>query len=308
MTGRTVKNLPASVRQRLLDLSRERGEDFQFILTRFAAERFLYRLSQSPHAERFILKGATLFLPWGGEVYRPTRDVDLLGYGDTSEERVGNLIGEICQQTVEPDGLEFDAETVHVEQIRVEGPYSGLRVKLMATLAGARAPLQIDIGFGDAVTPEATVVEYPTLLNHPAPRIRSYPPETVVAEKLHTIVVRGMGNSRMRDYYDLRMMARQFSFEGSVVVEAIRATFARRNTEIPGAIPIGLDEEFSADSAKATQWNAFLRKSGFESDPPQLTEVLDEVRSFLLAPFHAATGGEPFEQVWSPGGPWSQNS
>lgn len=298
-------NVAASVHQRLLNLSRERGEDFQIILTRYALERFLYRLVQSGYGTQFVLKGAMLFAIWTGRPHRPTRDLDLLGYGDASQEGIRTLFQEICLAQVEPDGLNFDDASVQVMEIRDNQEYGGQRVRLVCKLGAARITIQIDIGFGDVVTPEAKEIEYPTLLDLPAPRIRAYPPESVVAEKLQAMVVLGMVNSRMRDFYDLRIMAANLSFEGSTLSQAIRATFNRRKTEIPKATPTALSSELATDSDKIKQWKAFLGSNRLKDVALDFSLIIDELRTFLIPPLFAAANDEPFNQSWTDGGPWS---
>jgi len=297
--------LATSVRQRLLDLSRERGEDFQLVLTWYALERLLYRLGSSEHAETFVLKGAMLFPAWTSRSYRPTKDLDLLGYGDASPERLTALFEEICQSNVEPDGLDFDVQNIRVTEIREDQEYQGQRVQIVAYLGRARINLQIDIGFGDVVTPAAEKINYPTLLDFPAPHIRAYPRETVVAEKLQAMVALGMLNSRMKDFYDTWMIARQFEFRGAVLVKAITTTFNCRNTETPGSLPSALSDEFASDPGKITQWQAFLRRTGFEATAVDLDHVIDELRIFLMPPVDAAARGEVFDLSWTDGGPWS---
>ncbi len=225
MSKTTPVDLPASVRQRLLNLSRDRGEDFNFVLTRYAVERLLYRIACSEYATQFILKGASLIAVWTGRELRPTQDVDLLGLGDSSNKRIIQVFQQICRVDVEPDGLQFNPEIIRVEDIREGQAYGGQRVRLLANLGNTQIAVQIDIGFGDPVTPEAKEITYPTLLDFPAPRILAYPPESVVAEKLEALVSLGMVNTRMKDIYDLRLMARLLTFEGSTLVDAIRATF-----------------------------------------------------------------------------------
>jgi hypothetical protein len=228
VTRRATSNVAASVRQRLLNHAKERHEDFNFVLSRFAAERLLYRLSVSEHAETFVLKGALLFLLWTGHLYRPTRDVDLLGFGDSSIKRLEDIFRDICKAKVADDGLIFAADSVQGASIREDQEYDGVRITLLAFLEKARIPLQIDVGFGDAITPEVQAVEFPLLLASPtlpAPRLNAYPRETVIAEKLEAMVTLGVPNSRMKDFSDLLTLARSFDFEGDVLVRAVRSTF-----------------------------------------------------------------------------------
>ena len=297
-------NVAASVRQRLLNLSRDKGEDFNFVLTQYALERFLYRLANSEYADRFVLKGAMLFAAWSDRSHRPTRDLDLLGYGDASEQQLITSFQQICQAEVEPDGLEFDAKSIRVTEIREDQDYDSRRMQLVAKLEKAQIHLQIDIGFGDAVTPEAEEIDYPTLLDFPAPRIWAYPRETVVAEKLQAMIALGMPNTRMKDFYDVWMIAMHFSFDGTTLVRAITATFDRRKTKIPNEVPTALGDEFATDRDKVTQWKAFLQRSRLEGAAVDLSQVVDELRAFLIPPLFAAANSETFNQSWTDGGPW----
>ncbi len=265
MTKKRPANLPASIHQRLLNLSVSRSEDPNLILTRFALERLLYRLAQSEFSDQFILKGAMLFSLWAESPHRPTRDLDLLGFGEPSIDGLAATFQHLCNLAVEPDGLTFDSDSVHVSEIREGQTYLGLRVKLVVRLCTARIPVQVDIGFSDTVIPKATEIDHPTLLKLPAPRIRAYPPETVVAEKLQAMVALGMQKRRMRDFYDLWTIARNFSFEGATLVTAVRATFDRRLTAIPQALPTALSYEFATDEHKKNQWKGFLARSQLEN-------------------------------------------
>ena len=304
MTKKRPANLPASIHQRLLNLSVSRSEDPNLILTRFALERLLYRLAQSEFSDQFILKGAMLFSLWAESPHRPTRDLDLLGFGEPSIDGLAATFQHLCNLTVEPDGLTFDSDSVRVSEIREGQTYMGLRVKLIARLGTARIPVQVDIGFGDTVIPEATEIDYPTLLELPAPRIRAYPPETVVAEKLQAMVALGMQNSRMRDFYDLWTIARNFSFEGATLVTAVRATFDRRLTAIPQALPTALNDEFATDEHKKNQWKGFLARSQLENTDIELTQVIDQLRPFLMPVLEATANANDFAYIWGSGGPW----
>ena len=300
-------NLPASIRARRLAHSREAGEDFGLILSRFAAERLLYRIAQSEHRNRFFLKGALLFALWEGNPHRPTRDVDLLGQGSSDVDELAAVFRTLCAMTVEPDGLEFDPASVQAFEIREDHHYDGVRVKLTATLSGARVDMQVDIGFGDAVTPPATEVSFPTLLDLPAPRLNVYPIETVIAEKLEALVSLGIANSRMKDFYDLAFVARRRALSASILVEAVRATFGRRRTTLPEALPIGLADEFAEDSEKIMQWSAFVRRARL-SDATDLRSVVLLLREFLWPIVQYARIAEAAADteglLWAPGGPW----
>jgi hypothetical protein len=300
----TPRNLAASTRQRLLNLSKTSGTDYNQLLIRYAIERFLYRLSLSSHRDAFILKGAMLFSLWEGSPHRPTQDLDLLGFGDRSLVRLASVFREICATPAEDDGWTFEPATVEAEDIRTLAEYGGVRVRLTGTLGGAVVRVQADIGFGDVVTPPATSASYPSLLGLPGPQLRTYPRETVVAEKLEAIVKLGMLNTRHKDYYDLRHLARRFDFEGGPLARAIAATFARRGTPLAAEIPIGLTAAFAQDPKKQAQWSAFCRRLG-EKNRPGLPDVVAEVETFVAAPLRAAARSEAFTGAWAPQGPWT---
>jgi predicted nucleotidyltransferase component of viral defense system len=298
------RNVAASVRQRLLNLSREQREEFQGLLTRYALERLLYRLSQSEYRDTFILKGAMLFSVWGNEPHRATQDLDLLGYGSKTIPDWEQVFREICRAQVAVDGIEFKEETVRGERIKEDQEYEGVRLKLTAMLLSARIPIQIDIGFGDAISPAPVSVEFPTLLDFPAPRVRTYWRETVVAEKFQAMVMLGIANSRMKDFYDLWFLSQKFAFAGETLCEAIKATFERRQTSVPLTPPLALRAEFSEDAAKQKQWNAFIRKGKLKSDSQTLSEIVAILQSFLMPPSWAVANGESFERIWHPAGSW----
>ncbi|MGZ3319097.1 MAG: nucleotidyl transferase AbiEii/AbiGii toxin family protein [Isosphaeraceae bacterium] len=304
MTRKDPRNTAASVRQRLLNLSRRSGEEFQRLLTRYAVERLLDRLSRSEHAPRFVLKGDLLFTIWTGELHRPTRDLDLLGFGESSSEGISEVFRSLCELEVADDGLVFSADTVTVESIREEQEYGGQRVKLEARLGQARIDLQVDVGFGDAITLQAEAIEYPTLLGMNPPRLRAYPRETVVAEKLEALVKLGMANSRMKDFFDLAVLARSFPCSGPVLRDAIVATFQRRGTVIPTERPITLTESFGNDGVKLTQWKAFVSRNGLKVRVRELGQVVGELAESLGPSMIAAAKGEAFDCRWEAGGPW----
>lgn len=304
MTRKAPVNLPASVRARLLKASKERREDFTLTLMNYAAERFLYRLAQSHYRDRFVLKGAMLFAVRVGEQYRPTRDLDLLGLGEVSEAAIATAVRDIATANVDNDGLIFDVDSLEVHAIRDDNAYGGIRAVMQAHLAQARIHLQIDIGFGDAITPAATDLQFPTLLaDMPAPNVLAYPTETIVAEKVEAMVHLGISNSRMKDFTDLAIAARRTAFDGDILVSAIRATFCRRGTQLPESEIVALSEEFVQDVRAQANWKAYVKREslrGFES----LAQVIEELRAFLSRPLEHARTGETFGARWSPGGPW----
>lgn len=305
MTERTLRNVAASVHARLLTRSRKSGENFQFLLQRYAAERFLYRLGQSTHREKFVLKGAMLFALWGGSIYRATRDLDFTGYGSSETSVILSAMREVCMVAVEDDGLVFDVKTMSAEQIRDDAEYDGLRVKFQATLGAARIPMQIDIGFGNAIEPPASEVEYPTLLDSDAPHIRAYPHEAVVAEKLHTMVVLGERNSRYKDFYDLHVMAHQFRFDGAKLAGSVKATFERRRSTIDSALPVSFSPGFFEDDARATQWRAYLTKNALPGAPADFSAVGETIRSFLGPVWSSIAENAVFSRTWQTEGSWA---
>lgn len=287
MTG---TNPPASVQARLLNRARSEGRDYSQVLTRYGLERLLYRLSISAHAENFLLKGALLFDLWFDVPLRPTRDIDLLGFGLAELPHVMQVFREICEIGVGvDDGVRFDPESVTADEIRNEASYAGIRVKLEGRLGQQRCPVQIDIGYGDAVTPEAETAEYPVLLeNSPAPVLRVYPKYTVVAEKLEAIITLGLVNTRMKDYFDLWVLSEHESFDYETLATAIRATLRNRQTQMPSRLPLGLSDEFSANPEKRRQWAAFLSKNRLISPP--LESVVERLRNWLVPAMHGLDG------------------
>jgi len=295
------RDLAASVKYRLLTVAKGESEQLQRVLIRYAIERLLYRLSVSPHATAFILKGAILASTWEGGAYRPTKDLDLLGHGDNSPQALAKVFRDIAHAHVEPDGLIFDPESVAAKPIPDEARTAGVRVHIVAHMGKARIPVQVDVGFGDRVTPDPVTIEFPRMLDFPAPRIRAYPPETVVAEKYEALVRLGMRTGRIKDFYDLWYLATHFSFQGSVLQRATRNTFRARGRPVPSEGPVALTDEFAADPSKQALWRAFTARSGVTS-PGDLRNVLALLRSFLV-PVGMNTPSR-HTGVWPPGGPW----
>lgn len=276
----------ASIQARLLALAKSRGEDFNLTLNRYGLERFLYRLSISPAREHYWLKGALLFDLWFDVPHRPTRDADFLGFGPADADAVRKALAEVCRIEAS-DAMTFDPDSIAIEEIRDDARYGGLRVRIKGLLGKTRCALQLDIGYGDAVTPGPQEIEFPTLLDdQPAPRLHAYPRATVVSEKLEAIVSIGMTNSRMKDYFDLRALAREGAIDQDELTSAVAATFARRKTPLPEALPLGLSDEFAQDAGRKALWNAFLGKNRL--DAPSLEEVVAEVRRFVEPPLKAA--------------------
>ncbi len=299
------KNVAASVLARLLAGAQERKEDFNLTLQRYAAERFLFRLGTSRHREQFVLKGAMLLALWGGSLYRATRDLDLTGYTEDNPRTLIPIIQEICALPCPDDGLEFLPATVRAEPIRDESEYHGFRVRLQAMLEAARVSLQIDIGLGDAIEPPAQEQEYPVLLDNPAPRIRAYPREAVVAEKFHAMIVLGAANSRYKDFGDVFVLARHFSFTGPVLARAIAATFERRRTPIPDAQPVALVPAFYSDAKRAGEWQRYLSRNGLPGAPTDFAAVGELLQAFIRPIWSSLAANRAFSDTWPPAGPWA---
>lgn len=304
MSGKKSKDQATSIRQRLLNLARAHKEDFLFTLTRFGIERLMYRLSKSKYTNNFVLKGATLYMVWSDKMYIPTRDLDLLAIGESSLEKIVDIFRDVCTVKVEDDGLAYQADTVRGIEIRGEQEYSGVRITLEAKLGEARIPLQIDIGFGDVIIPAPIKIDFPSMLDLPSPLMNAYPPEAVVAEKFQAMVILGMKNSRMKDFYDVWYLTKYSSFKGNLLCRAIESTFNRRKTELPEGTPLALTSEFSEDTIKKQQWKAFLARSHLNDHKTELRDITKDLFTFLLPPTDAMRLKLPFQKVWKPGGPW----
>lgn len=298
------KTSAASVRARLKNKAQETDTEFQTMLIRFGNERLLYRLSQSEYETRFLLKGATLFAVWTGEPHRPTKDMDLLGFGNFDIRTLENIFREICGIDGGGDGLEFKADSIKGVEIRADKIYQGVRITLQAFLDGARIPLQVDIGFGDKVTPTAEMETLETILDLPRPRLKIYPKETVIAEKFEAMVKLGIGNSRMKDFWDVQFLIRNFDFDGALLQKAIRATFAARATVFPQTLPIALTDVFVENAAVAADWKGFIRRGKIIADTDFKT-VIESLRDFFAPVIEAESGNADFEKYWTFQTGWS---
>jgi hypothetical protein len=290
------------VKQRLLNHARLAKKDLNRILMKYALERVLYRISQSPHKEVFILKGALLFELWTKEIHRPTRDADFHSHGDSDLTRFDAMFQDICKLQVEDDGIAFDPASVKVERIKEDADYEGIRVTFLGYLENARLPVQIDIGFGDVITPQPIETSFPTLLDQPAPSLLVYPRETVIAEKFEALVKLGVANTRMKDFYDLRTLSKLFAFESRTLSEALRRTFERRGTPLPKkSAPTALTPAFYGDPLKQQQWNAFVTKNQSYIRPVTLPDVMADIEAFMMPILQA---DNPTALRWEPNGPW----
>ncbi len=300
---RPATDVGASVRQRLYNNSKATGRPFQEVLQYFVMERFLYRLARSPYADKFVLKGALMFTAWRAPASRPTKDIDLLARMENRVEAIVPIIRQICQLVVEPDGIVFDLESLQGRVIKEDADYEGVRVTFHASLDKALVRMQLDLGFGDVVTPAPTITEYPTILEFSAPRLYGYSRETAIAEKFEAMVKLGRLNSRLKDFFDLWMLSRQFDFEGPTLASAIARTFAHRGTamEFP---PVALTPRFASDPIKRTQWRGFLKKSNLTAAPQNLQEVLQMITVFLEPVAQAIQAGQALAAHWQAPGPW----
>ncbi len=297
------RNVAASVRQRLRNRARAEGRPFDEVLQTLVLERFLYRLGQSPYRSQFVRKGALMLAAWRAPLARPTRDIDLLGRLDNSVEHVVSVIRVICAVPAPEDGLRFAVESVAGERITEAAAYAGVRVQLLAYLEKARIHVQLDIGFGDAVVPGPAPVQLPSILGFPAPQLQGYSRESLIAEKVQAMVYLGAVNSRMKDFYDLWLLATHFDFDGATLAQAIRETFRRRQTSFPTDL-VAWSVDFAMERSRQAMWQAFVRRHQAEDAPAALQEAVAVIAAFLQPVVSALTEGKPFAFRWRTGGPW----
>ena len=296
------RNIPASVRQRLLNLAKRDKRPFNELLQYYAMERFLYRLSRYDHAEHFILKGALMLRVWRSPEFRPTMDIDMLGTMSNEETKIVAQIREIMAVAIEPDGLTFDPHSIQSERITEDADYEGIRVRFRGELDSARVSMQVDIGFGDIVYPGPEEADMPTMLDSPVPRLLCYSRESCIAEKFEAMVKLGSLNSRMKDFYDIWLLSRQFDFFGARLTEAIRLTFQRRGTALPTKV-----EAFSQTfiGTKQVQWEAFWKRLQQDHVPISFHDVVSAVEEFLTPVTTSLSQGSPKHMNWPASGPWS---
>lgn len=303
MKKRKIQDISASVHHRLLNKARESGRPFNELFQYFSMERFIYRLSKTPHVQKFILKGALMFRAWNIQATRTTKDIDFLGKLENNVETMTAVMRDACNQPVEPDGMSFDSDSVNCNPITEDAIYRGIRVFIRGNLGKSRVMLQLDIGFGDMVFPSELDVKYPTILDFSAPTLKGYTPESMIAEKFQAMIKLGELNSRMKDFYDIWLLSKQFDFNGHILAEAIRKTFKIRKTEIP-AHPSIFSTSFSQDQKRETQWRAFLRKTVSSDMPHSFYEVMVKLKSFLTPLSSALVDKESFQKKWKAPGPW----
>lgn len=303
MTSSHLRNIAASVHQRILNKSRESARPFNDLLQYYAIKRFLYRLSQSSYAEKFILKGALMLMVWEVRAFRSTMDIDMLGKMKSSTDAIIAMVRDVCLQEVEPDGIVFDPNSIRGQIITEDADCEGVRINFRGSLDTARISIQLDVGFGDIVIPSPELMAYPTILDLPAPHIRGYSKESTIAEKFEAMVRRGIMNSRMKDFWDIRLLSRQFDFDGQTLAAAITETFTTRHTVIPSD-PVAFTEAFIQDEAKQSQWKAFLRKNRMIGAQDTFEEAVNAVSLFLKPVVDGLVNSKSVPATWKAPGPW----
>jgi len=299
-------NKTKSVQARLLNLSKKQRTDYNYLLIRYGIERLIYRLMHTQYKDRFVLKGAMLFLIWHEDTYRPTKDLDFLGTGIIDENELLKIFKDIFAVEVPDDGIKFDPDHINIEEIRDGEIYHGYRINVRALLGTAKIGLQVDIGLGDAIFPTPTEQEFPSLLDSQGLIVKAYPKEAMLAEKFDAILALGLRNSRMKDYFDIYILVRDYDFDGKVLVQAIAATVLRRGRTLPSDVPTGFQEEFSNNPDKNKQWDAFLRRIGTKQVNTSLQETILFLRSFFEPIIHAWSKTAQFDAIWIAGGPWKE--
>lgn len=294
-----AKDIAASVRQRLLDLARERQEDFDYVLRQYVMQRLLYRLGISEYAEQFLLKGALLFWVWDQAFHRPTRDIDLLTYGDNDVDHLVDVFRQVIGASDEDDGLVFNIDSLNGIEIKEDADYTGVRITGSAILSRAEVPFQIDIGYGDLIVPAAEEAEIPVFLDLPAPKLKIYPVYSVIAEKFQAMVMLGLANSRMKDFYDIGVVAHTTPLEGSLLSQAVKTTFDRRKTPISSESINVFTDSFKQDTGKNTQWKAFLKKNELQ-ESTDFEHIIDEIQQLLEPVSRVIAEQTTFNMKWEP--------
>lgn len=299
-----VKNIEASIKTQLQNKAKERNRPFAEMLQYYGMERFLYRFSKSKYVDKFVLKGALLFTVWQIPERRTTLDIDFLARFDNQVANIETTMKDLCDVSVDPDGLMFDAKTVQGRKIKEGADYEGVRVKFVGFLDRSRIPMQIDVGFGDIVYPKTKVIDYPVILDFPKPHLKGYPAESVISEKFEAMIKLGLLNSRMKDFYDIWLMMHQFNFNGSNLAEALKRTFKHRKTDLPAGRPLFAEEIYDEKSDRQTLWRAFLRKDDIKHAPDKLFVTAKDIEKFLLKPLDAINKGIEYNGQWKASGLW----
>jgi len=303
-----IKNIKTSIKAKLQNKAKEANRSYAEVLQYYGMERFLYRFSKSKYADKFILKGALLFTAWNIPERRTTLDIDFLARFDNEVTAVETVIKDICHVEVNSDGLIFDSKTVEGRKIKEDADYGGVRIKFIGFLDRTRIHMQIDIGFGDIVYPKTKIIDYPVILDLPKPNLNGYPQESVISEKFEAMIKLGVLNSRMKDFYDIWLLKRQFEFQGMHLVEAIKKTFSHRKTDIPQNKPLFADEIYNEKSDKQLLWSTLVKKGDIQHAPKTLSATANEIENFLIDPVLAINDKVKFEKIWIPMKGWNQSS
>lgn len=299
-----IKNIEASIKARLKNKAQETNRPFAEVMQYYGMERFLYRFSKSKYADKFILKGALLFAVWQIPDRRTTLDIDFLAHFDNEVTTIEKVMKDVCDTSVDPDGLNFDPQTAKGMKIKEDADYEGVRVKFTGFLDLAEIPMQIDVGFGDIVYPKTKVIDYPVILDFPKPHLNGYPQESVISEKFEAMIKLGLLNSRMKDFYDIWLMIRQFEFKGANIASAIKKTFNNRKTDIPNKKPLFANEIYDEKSDRQTLWSAFLKKGDIQHAPENLSVTAKGIENFLIEPIMALNENGNFDKTWKSSRGW----
>jgi hypothetical protein len=299
-----IKNVQASIRARLQNKAKETNRPFSEVLQYYGMERFLYRFSRSQYADKFILKGALMFTVWRVPERRTTLDIDFLARFDNQIASIEKVIKAICKIPVVSDGLAFDPGTIKGQRIKEDADYEGVRVKFRGFLERSCIPMQIDVGFGDVIYPKPEVIDYPVILDLPKPHLKGYPAESVISEKFEAMLKLGLLNSRMKDFYDIWLMMRQFDFKGTKLAEALKRTFEHRKASFPQDRSLFAEEIYDEKSDRQTLWKAFLQKGDIKHAPEKLQATAREIEEFLIKPLDAINKAQGFNSEWKAPGPW----
>jgi hypothetical protein len=302
--NKEVANFNVSIRARLQNKANDTGRPFAEVLQYYGMERFLYRFSKSAYKDKFVLKGALMFAVWDVPERRTTLDIDFLGRYENQTVEIEKVMKDVCSVDVQADGLVFDIKTVTAQKIKEGADYEGVRVKFTGFLERSRISMQVDIGFGDVVYPKPKMIDYPVILDLPKPHLKGYAPETVVSEKFETMVQLGLLNSRMKDFYDIWLMTRQFDFEGPELAEALKRTFAHRKTSFPSGRQLFVEEIYDESSDRQILWKTFLKKGNIKHASEKLSTIAKDIEGFLRKPLKAINKGEGFHSDWKAPGPW----
>ena len=294
---RERKNLSESILERLKNLARQTKRRTDELLRYFAIERFLYRLSESQHCNKFFLKGGLMLRAWQLNEHRPTLDIDLLGKTKNNAQNLQRIVQDICGQEVIRDGITYETDGLRITEIQVDGDYLGARILFRAKLHSAKIPMQLDIGFSDLIFPKPCSIAYPALLEFPAPKLRGYTAESVIAEKFEAMAKLGLVNTRLKDFYDIWILLKGFSFRGESLQGAMQATFDRRKSSLD-RLPDSLSKEFYSDPAHIKRWQKFLQQMEFEN-AIELTMVISDIKDFLQPIVDATFRKQLFNLSWS---------